>query len=156
MQRSSALRIGVRVDRPGVRWWDYHTVGAGMDMRIAEGRGKTKPGAMLTRREYLCDASFSPGIHGEPGLMDELIAAMQKPRWTPYLGRKCCPPSRPLLECPPRDFPDLDSALQFVPWRKRLQEDGVPETVDCLLDWEPTPQTSRSACQTRRFGTMCR
>ena len=31
-----ALRMGVRLDRPGVRWWDYHTVGAGMRMRLLQ------------------------------------------------------------------------------------------------------------------------
>jgi CRISPR system Cascade subunit CasD len=133
------LRMGVRIDAPGFRWWDYHTVGAGMQMRIAEGEGETKPGAMLTRREYLCDASFLVVLQGEPGLIDELDAAMRTPEWTLYLGRKSCPPSRPLLEHPAGDFPDLGSALKSVPWRPRLREDKQPETVDCLLDWEPTP-----------------
>ena len=69
LPKLSALRMGVRIDRSGVRWWDYHTVGARMEMRIAEGEGKTKPGAMLTRREYLCDASFLVALQGEPGLI---------------------------------------------------------------------------------------
>ncbi len=144
LARLAALRMGVRIDRPGIRWWDYHTVGAGMEMRIAEGKGKTKPGAMLTRREYLCDASFLLALHGEPDTIDELTAAMQKPQWTPYLGRKSCPPSRPLLEHPPRAFPDLESALRFVPWRKRLDGDRAPQSVACLLDWEPTPQQAEA------------
>ncbi|MCX6036545.1 MAG: type I-E CRISPR-associated protein Cas5/CasD, partial [Chloroflexi bacterium] len=66
LPKLGALRMGLRLDRPGVRWWDYHTVGAGMRMRIAEGEGKSKPGAMLTRREYLCDASFLVALQGEP------------------------------------------------------------------------------------------
>ena len=69
-------------------------------MRTAE--GGTKPGAMLTRREYLCDASFLVALQGEPDLIAELEAAVQAPKWTLYLGRKCCPPSRPLLEHPRR------------------------------------------------------
>jgi len=142
-----ALRLGVRLDRPGVRWWDYHTVGAGMQMRIAEGEGKSKPGAMLTRREYLCDASFLVALQGEPGLIAQLEAAIKAPHWTLYLGRKSCPPSRPLLLShqgdgahPAGDFPDLLSALQAVPWRRRLKRDQSPPTVDCLLDWEPTSE----------------
>src|SRR3990170_3444404 len=35
------LLMGVRIDSPGVRWWDYHTVGARIEMRIAEDEGKT-------------------------------------------------------------------------------------------------------------------
>ncbi len=92
--------MGVRIDLPGVRWWDYHTVGAGMPMRTAE--GGTKPGAMLTRREYLCDASFLVALQGEPDLIAELEAAIEAPKWTLYLGRKSCPPSRPLLEASAR------------------------------------------------------
>ena len=140
LPKLSALRMGVRIDVPGVRWWDYHTVGAGMQMRIAEGVGKSKPGAMLTRREYLCDASFLVALQGEATLIAELVSAMQNPKWTLYLGRKCCLPSRPLLEHPAGAFPNLVSALESVPWRPRLKHDQTPKIVDCLLDWEPTPE----------------
>ena len=142
LPKLGTLRMGVRIDAPGVRWWDYHTVGAGMQMRIAEGEGKTKPGAMLTRREYLCDASFLVAVRGESALIAELATAMGNPQWTLYLGRKSCPPSRPLLELdhPSGAFPDLPSALTSVPWRRRLKEDSPPQAVDCLLDWEPTSE----------------
>lgn len=132
------LHMGVRIDVPGVRWWDYHTVGAGMQMRIAEGEGKTKAGAMLTRREYLCDSSFLVALQGESELIADVEAAIKTPKWTLYLGRKSCLPSRPLLEYPAGDFPDLLSALKSVPWRPRLKGDQPPQTVECLLDWEPT------------------
>jgi CRISPR system Cascade subunit CasD len=138
LPRLTGLRMGVRIDRSGVRWWDYHTVGARMKMRIAEGEGKTKPGAMLTRREYLCDASFLVALQGEPTLIAELAVAMKSPRWTLYLGRKSCPPSRPLMEHAPGVFPDLPSALTSIPWQARLKGDKPPETVDCLVDWEPS------------------
>lgn len=129
------LRVGVRIDSPGIRWWDYHTVGAGTNMRTAEGGAKAGP--MLTRREYLCDASFLAALQGEPAVIAQLDAAIEAPKWTLYLGRKCCPPSRPLIEQPPGYFPDLISALKAVPWRPRLKGDPVPETLTCLLDWLP-------------------
>lgn len=134
-----ALRMGVRIDVPGVRWWDYHTVGAGMPMRIAEGEGKAKPGAMLTRREYLCDASFLVALHGDPSLIGAVESALRAPQWTLYLGRKACLPSRPLLEHPSGEFRSVLSALTSIPWRPRLPGDRAPSTVECLLDWEPTP-----------------
>jgi len=140
LPRLGELRMGVRIDVPGVRWWDYHTVGAGMQMRIAEGEGKTKPGAMLTRREYLCDASFLVALWGESALIAKLEAAVKAPRWTFYLGRKCCPPSRPLLEHPVGAFPDLPLALASIPWRPRLKGHKATKTLDCLFDWEPTAE----------------
>jgi CRISPR system Cascade subunit CasD len=140
LPKLATLCMGVRIDSPGVRWWDYHTVGANMQMRIAEGEGKTKPGAMLTRREYLCDASFLVALQGDPTLIATLEAAMKDPKWTLYLGRKSCVPSRPLLEHRSSDFPDLLSALKSVPWRQRLKDDETPQSVDCLLDWQPTKE----------------
>jgi CRISPR system Cascade subunit CasD len=140
LPKLNALHMGVRIDMPGVRWWDYHTVGAGMQMRIAEGEGKTKVGAMLTRREYLCDASFLVSLQGEPRLISELTAAMHSPKWALYLGRKSCPPSRPVQEEPPATFRDLISSLS-IPWRRRFnRKEDDPSTVDCLLDWIPTDQ----------------
>ena len=142
LPRLGGLRMGVRIDAPAVRWWDYHTVGAGMRMRIAEGEGKTKPGAMLTRREYLCDASFLVALQSDPKLIAELAQAMENPKWTLYLGRKSCPPSRPVVGPghPPGIFPDLVSALTSVPWQRRLEADKPPRTVDCLLDWQSSDE----------------
>ncbi len=134
------LNMGVRIDKPGIRWWDYHTVGAGMKMRTAE--DGIKYGAMLTQREYLCDASFLVALQGEESLIDELFIAMAKPKWTLYLGRKACPPSRPILEYPPDNFADLLSALKSIPWRKRLKDDEEPQILDCLLDWQPTTENA--------------
>ena len=140
------LHMGARVDMPGIRWWDYHTVGAGMKMRTAE--GGTKPGAMLTRREYLCDASFLVALQGQPDLIGQLEAAMQAPKWTLYLGRKCCPPSRPILDLEPSgSFDDLLSALRSIPWRKRLKQDIMPETVGCLLDWVPESESAEAPAE---------
>ena len=157
LPKLAALRMGVRVDAPGVRWWDYHTVGAEMQMRTAE--GKHKPGAMLTRREYLCDGSFLVALQGDTELITQLTAALESPKWTLYLGRKACVPSVPLLERPrngeawanPASIPSgLLDALKTIPWRRRMNEkyelrdcpdprNHPPETVDCLLDWEASP-----------------
>jgi CRISPR system Cascade subunit CasD len=139
------LCMAVRIDSPGVRWWDYHTVGAKVGILRADGAGIKRTAAtgeietLITRREYLCDASFLVALQGEPQLIAQVKAAVEAPKWPLYLGRKCCSPSRPLLEKPATgEFPDLLSALESIPWRKRRKEDQPPETVDCLLDWQPT------------------
>lgn len=130
------LKMGVRIDRPGIRWWDYHTVGAKIQMRTAE--GKSKEGAMLTRREYLCDASFLVALQGDANLISELAGAMKKPKWTLYLGRKCCPPSRPILEHTNSNFENLDTAIRSIAWRPRLEITECQDSIDCLLDWYPS------------------
>lgn len=140
------LQMGVRIDRAGVRWWDYHTIGARYGMLTAEREIKETASTheletLVSRREYLCDASFLVALRSDDtGLIDKIRSTLGNPKWTFYLGRKCCPPSRPLLEHPAGDFPDLLSALQSVPWRKRMRDDPIPETVECLLDWQPTPE----------------
>jgi len=136
LPRLAALTMGVRIDRAGIRWWDYHTVGAKMQMRTA--KGEFKSGAMLTRREYLCDASFLVVLQGEPPLISELSDALAAPCWPIYLGRKSCPPSRPLLEYKGVDHPDMLTALKAIPWRKRCKRDAAPQTLDYLCDWRPS------------------
>jgi CRISPR system Cascade subunit CasD len=140
LERLESLQMGVRVDGPGVRWWDYQTVGAGRQMPIAELAGKTKPGPMLSRREYLCDASFLVALAGDAELVAELAEATAHPFWTPFLGRKSCPPSRPLLEpCPP-GCADAEAALCAAPYRRRLPGDPIPATVALLREWAPKPE----------------
>ena len=137
------MLLGVRIDRPGIRWWDYHTVGAGTRMPVARGEGENKPGAMLTRREYLCDASFLVALQGDGELIMRLRGALLNPRWPLHLGRKCCPLSLPLIGR--RDQPDtgefsgLIAALRSVPWHPRTKADAKPETVECLLEWRAQP-----------------
>ena len=154
LPKLGAMRMGVRIDVPGVRWWDYHTVGAGMPMRTAE--GGTKQGAMLTRREYLCDASFLVALQGESDLIAELESAIKAPKWTLYLGRKCCPPSRPFLEHPAGEFPDLLSALESVPWRKRLEGDDAARSAGLPARLEVHPKSSRKLPTMLSSGTTCR
>jgi CRISPR system Cascade subunit CasD len=144
----AGLSMGVRIDRPGFRWWDYHTVGAKIGILTADGKGIKKTAStneietLVTRREYLCDASFLVALQGDSALIAELEGAIKAPKWTLYLGRKCCPPSRPLVDPkrPASYFQDLLSALKSVPWEKRLKGDRQPQALDCLLDWKPTPE----------------
>lgn len=143
LPRLRTLALAVRVDRPGVRWWDYHTAGAGIGLLTAEGNikasGSVDVQTLLSRREYLCDASFLVALQGEPSLIAELAAAVRRPRWAPYLGRRSCPPSRPLWELDPAPYDDLLAALKAVPWRRRLKgEKETPDRLTCFLEWRPS------------------
>jgi len=137
------LALGVRVDRPGLRWWDYHTVGAGIGIRTAGGKVKvtSKTGdieTLVSRREYLSDASFLAALHGGSDLIEELADALASPRWPVFLGRKSCPPARPVLEGT-ATCPTLRDALEAVAWEPRHQGEargvGKRRSLPCLLEW---------------------
>jgi len=138
---NDAVRMAVRIDRPGFRWWDYHTTGAHLRMRTAEGKLREDP--LPTRREHLCDASFLVALQAPPDLIATFHNALLHPVWPPYLGRKNCPPSLPLVgrrdpaepDC--GDFPDLLHALRAIPWRRRLRDEQPPAVLQSLIEWRP-------------------
>jgi len=143
------LRMGVRIDRPGTRWWDYHTVGAKVGILNAAGVIKItqttkEKETLVSRREYLCDASFLAALRGEADLIERVKDALENPAWPLFLGRKSCPPSRPILAGETQSG-DLVTALQCQPWQPRYETDEPPGEgcVPCLAEWrasreEPT------------------
>lgn len=96
----AALRMGVRVDREGVMQTDYHT--AGGTHRRAEAKygvarfGEDKTGTVQSWRRYLADADFLVGLEArtdtELELLHVLDAALVRPVWPLYLGRKAFVP----------------------------------------------------------------
>lgn len=159
LKRLNELVMGVRVDRPGIRWHDYHTAGAGYGILNAKGEVKKTASTgeyetLISRRYYLADASFLVALQGPSELICEVLDALAKPDWVIYLGRKSCPPTRPILldgkydGDPLGDFPDVRTALTSRPWRPRFAGDDAPydaspqaeQTVelDAVLEWRPT------------------
>jgi CRISPR system Cascade subunit CasD len=88
--RLAALRLAVRVDRPGTKLRDYHTV-----MFVdPEEHAVTA----VTERFYLADASFLVALGGDDeALVTAVAVALANPQWTLFLGRKACPPAVPVL-----------------------------------------------------------
>lgn len=145
------LAMGVRIDRRGTRWWDYHTVGAGIGMTTAGGGEKTgAQGTLITRREYLADASFLVALQGDADLIQKISNALASPKWPIYLGRKSCTPSVPILETPrkgdlwanPASHGDLNAALCAVPWRPRYKDDSIPNNgrTETIVEWRPATE----------------
>lgn len=93
------LRFTVRVDRPGVRLADYHTVGGGFPkaQTAATSGGSNKGAAVITRRHYLADAVFTIAVTGPDADTRRIAKALRHPHWAPYLGRRSCPPDEPFL-----------------------------------------------------------
>lgn len=95
------LQMGVRIDIPGAMEWDFHSAGAGLGMRTSEGKIKVtaKSGAyetLLSRRQYLMDASFLVALSGDSEVVQKYRLKLEDPAWPMYLGRKCCIPSEPV------------------------------------------------------------
>ncbi|MCZ7432312.1 type I-E CRISPR-associated protein Cas5/CasD [Streptomyces sp. WMMC1477] len=143
----ATLRFGVRIDQPGSQLRDFHTA------HHADS-GKPMP---LSERFYLADAMFVAGVEGDTELLRSLHRALLEPRFLPYLGRRSCPPSRPIDMGPPQEGVSLEDALRGAEWepspwyldqleRTARQGGGPvgPESLDLLIDCPPgeTPHLS--------------
>ncbi|MER5972335.1 type I-E CRISPR-associated protein Cas5/CasD [Streptomyces sp. NPDC002055] len=82
----AALTFAVRLDQPGTRVRDYQTAHHG-------DTGKSMP---VSERFYLSDAVFVVAVEGGEALIGALYAAVRSPTFLPFLGRRSCPPSRPI------------------------------------------------------------
>lgn len=89
LARLARLRFGVRVDRAGDLLVDFHMV-----HRVVDGKEET---SWVTHRYYLCDAVFLAGLESDDrAWLEELEAALRRPVYPPFLGRRSCPPTQPL------------------------------------------------------------
>ena len=139
LTRLNELAMAVRIDRPGRLWQDFHTVGAGTGLRTAKGRLKTgTQGTLVTRRYYLCDASFLVALQGAPAAIADVHRALKSPQRPIFLGRKSCPPCVPVVAGNDSDtarFDNLNQALASRPWQPRLQREQRPDVLHCLVEW---------------------
>lgn len=131
----SSLTIGVRVDREGQILRDFHTAGQGaMDpykgYLQADGKSLDK-GTIISNRYYLTDAAFLVGLEGDSELLQTIHKALANPRWMLFLGRKACPPARPVYLPDGLQDKPLRDALEQYPWLgsdedkyDRLRESG--------------------------------
>ncbi len=86
---------------PVRRITDYHTV---QNTKSAD--GASKKDAVLTYRQYLCDASFACVLSGEKTLIERLAYGenritpqngLANPVWGLWLGRRACIPTKPVF-----------------------------------------------------------
>jgi CRISPR system Cascade subunit CasD len=105
----ATLRFAVFVGRPGVPARDFHTIqvappqrGRSRPTRTDQLRGRRHELAtILSYRDYRCDALYDVAAwqegEGEPAFpLARLEAALKRPVFTLYLGRKSCPTALPL------------------------------------------------------------
>lgn len=135
---SNALRMGVRVDRPGTLLHDYHTTGGA---KLADGKpegmlsadGKHKREADVSNRVYLADATFLVALQGMATELNRLAIALQQPVWPFFLGRKSCPPAVPVF-AGMGEYADMIAALTDTSAPMRQVADRAEYPLRLLLE----------------------
>ena len=115
---SAHICMAVRADRPGVRMLDFQTI-QGHPLYNAEGETRSS-NTILSPRWYLQDASFLVALEMEDVWLERITAALKRPFWPIYLGRKNCVPSRPVLEGVTEEYSDVIDAIKRHPivWQR--------------------------------------
>lgn len=106
---AASVEFSVRVDttverlgrkqpaiKSGMKLPDFHTV---MDARKVDGKVNKFP--VVSRREYLFDAAFTVAVgtkSNAPFTLDTIAVALRRPLYTPTLGRRACPTTRPIFD----------------------------------------------------------
>ncbi len=98
------------IQLPLRRLEDFHTIGGGYNpdtnwqsmSRSAD--GKTLKNPVVSRRQYLLDASYGVLLAGDDHeLLARVADALRNPVWGVWFGRKCCIPAAPLYRAGPCD-----------------------------------------------------
>ena len=93
---ASSVLFAVRVDNPPIKMIDYHTV----KNARKEHQGLKSNETIQTWREYLQDAKYTIAVWLTDAAtlsLAALVDAINKPVYTPSLGRRSCPMTRPLF-----------------------------------------------------------
>lgn len=162
----AALGFTIRVDRPGRRLVDFHTIGGGLPRELtvptAKGEHRSEAKATLVSyRHHLADAVFTVAVTGPDDLISRVTAALRDPHWAPYLGRRSCVPDEPLLLRGNATDP-VRELLTAVPLSasRRTTKDIIPVTflwdrpsgeADAVIEITDVPGSF--APHDRRYGT---
>lgn len=109
---SAGLDVALRLDAEGRAMSDYHTVQSAEAPRRAKQPWPTRAAALaagsvstlISRRDYRTDLFVTVALHArtnaEPDLLPRVAAALARPVFILYVGRKACPlglPLRPMM-----------------------------------------------------------
>lgn len=146
MGRLAALgngtRVHIRVDYAGKPLVDDQTI---QDHPAASNTRQT----IQSKRTYLCDASFvAMVVPGPETSLEQLQRAVSFPTFAPFLGRRNCPPSSPLLlaaEVRGEDPLDLFRTIPRGPedLHHLRPDDSFEASFDFYLDLDDHPARLR-------------
>lgn len=157
---ASSIRFTIRADyrKSGndemitpLRLCDYHTI---LHARKVDGKANENP--VQSYRWYLFDSPFIVAIEEIVGAfvtLEQLAAKLVKPVYTPFLGRRSCPLSRPLL------IPELLRPFEAATVKEALDRSGpggsviYTESPDFQSDQKLRMRDVPLYGRTRRFTT---
>ncbi|MFJ4151912.1 type I-E CRISPR-associated protein Cas5/CasD [Streptomyces galbus] len=130
----------IRIDRPGQRLLDFHTVGGGHPKHhtVPTAEGGHRGNALVFRDWYLHDAAFTIAVTGPAPLIDDLATALRNPVYPPHLGRRACRPDTPVFITTTKN---PDTALEHLPLHRPAPHTGDTVPVTFLSEHAPTPTT---------------
>lgn len=146
-----SFRMGVRADRPGTVLEDFHTV-TGSPLLTAERKKRTSGNTIITRREYLEDASFLVVLEADHDQLEMFRSALEKPVWPVYLGRRSCVPSRPVLEKLTDEYESVEDALRRYPLAARRSSRPAQCEYDTAGEWALTRNDQPLSASARTFS----
>lgn len=134
-----AITLGVRTEHTGQQITDFQTITGTIRQAGGTVRGSPEaPATIISPRTYLQDAAFLVVIAGPEKTLEACRDALAAPRWPVFLGRKSCPPTRPVLEGLTRDYEGVEEALRREPWdwegRDVLR--APPQELRCVMEDE--------------------
>lgn len=133
--------------KAAVKLPDFHTVLAARKVD-----GSANKNAVMSRREYLFDAAFTVAIGAKPAApvtLEAIAKALRHPYFTPVLGRRSCPITRPLQDGAPIEASDAKAALaSALPVGGLIYAEGDLESTQPLRIRD-VPMRGRN----RQFGT---
>lgn len=138
---ADGTRVHIRVDAPGTPFVDDQTI---QDNPNASETRQT----IQSKRTYLADASFvAVVVPGQNTSIEAIGDALAEPVFAPYLGRRTCVPSTPILlarKVSATDPVDLFATLARGP-EELFQQTSVREDggVDYYLDADDHPRRLR-------------
>ena len=126
------MQIASRLDRPGSRMRDYQTAGLNSkdkawnsQGRVAERNGGASGDfTVQLEKEYLADASVTVAVSMPEAWIDEYVAHLRTPARPLFLGRRSCPPTRPIL----LGVVEAGSLLEAL--SSQPMDDGLPAELE--------------------------
>ncbi|MCX4650285.1 MULTISPECIES: type I-E CRISPR-associated protein Cas5/CasD [unclassified Streptomyces] len=137
------LTFTLRIDDPGTRYRDFHTVGGGYPpgkrLPTASGRPrKQEESTLVSHRDYLIGACFTAAVQGPTALLDDIAEALTTPQFGLYLGRRSCLPDEPLLLSADSTDPVTELRTR-VPLTRTTPPTPTDTTLPTTFVWEAPP-----------------